>query len=1109
MDETTGAPTNDFGAWLTSIGLERYWKQFAESAVDFDVLADLSENDLKELGVSLGDRKRLLRAVTALSDLPSTGFDGTSTAQASMPHEEGERRQVAVLFADLAGYTKLTQTVDAEEVHAALEEFFQRVDGIVVAHGGHVDKHIGDCVMAVFGAPVSYGNDAERAVCAALAINNAIPGSAAPIGHELRVHIGIASGQVLASSTGSTGHREYTVTGDAVNLASRLTNAASPGEVLISEDVHRAVSERFEVQELAAFSAKGFDGQKRRWRVQGFRSGRRRPRPLVGRTMELQQCRSALATCRETGRGSAIYLRGEAGIGKTRLIEEVESLASMEGFTCHRGLVLDFGEGLGGDAIRTLVRDILGISWSAGQEATRTAASLALEQELVSPDSAPFLNDLLDLPQPPDLLALYDAMDNSGRNRGKRRTLARLIERVSGQRPRVLLIEDVHWADPLVLGHLAELTRAVAASPTVMIMTSRLEGDPLDKAWRAQIASAGLTTIDLAPLPEKDARAMAARHISADADLVDRCIERAAGNPLFLEQLLHYAGESDEAGVPASVQSLTQSRLDRLPADDRTGLQAASVLGQRFSGEALRQLLASPEYAPERLVARGLLRPQGEEFLFAHALIRDAVYDGLLKSRRRELHRSAAEWFGNVGDLVLKAEHLDRAESEHASQAYLAAARAQAEEYRYERALQLVQKGTNRAPDDRQLRFALAQLKGDLLRELGSTEASIDAFKEALALAEQPRQTCRAWIGLIAGMRVSDAIDDALELLDLAQQVAEDNALDRELSEIHYYRGSLYFPSGDIEGCIEQHGFALDYAKRAESVQQQALALSGLGDGYYAKGRMRTAYDYFQRCLALCDEHGLGRVEAANRFMIATVRIYMNELDGALQDALASAELAQGVGHHRAEIVSRLTAGWILIDQRDLDGAREQVDRGLELARAVGAKRFEPFLAESSARILMAQGDRKAAADLLEVALEETRALGALTFIGPWLLGSLACATDDVRVRHDALTEGAALLAAQCVGHNYYHFYRNAIEASLAAADWDGAESYAASLEAYAAAEPVPWSDFFVARGRALAAYGRGKRDRQLMDAIEQLRTEAKQVGFKIAFDSIAPETTK
>jgi hypothetical protein len=175
----------------------------------------------------------------------------------------------------------------------------------------------------------------------------------------------------------------------------------------------------------------------------------------------------------------------------------------------------------------------------------------------------------------------------------------------------------------------------------------------------------------------------------------------------------------------------------------------------------------------------------------------------------------------------------------------------------------------------------------------------------------------------------------------------------------------------------------------------------------------------------------------------------------------------------------------------------------------VGAKRFEPFLAESSARILMAQGDRKAAADLLEVALEETRALGALTFIGPWLLGSLACATDDVRVRHDALTEGAALLAAQCVGHNYYHFYRNAIEASLAAADWDGAESYAASLEAYAAAEPVPWSDFFVARGRALAAYGRGKRDRQLMDAIEQLRTEAKQVGFKIAFDSIAPETTK
>jgi predicted ATPase len=199
-------------------------------------------------------------------------------------------------------------------------------------------------------------------------------------------------------------------------------------------------------------------------------------------------------------------------------------------------------------------------------------------------------------------------------------------------------------------------------------------------------------TIDLGPLRREEALALTGAIFTTVDQIAEQCIERAGGNPLFLEQLLRHAEESAEVGVPGSVQNLVQARLDRLERGDKVAAQAASVLGQRFGKDALAHLLDRPGYAPDRLVAHFLVRPQGEEFLFAHALIRDAVYDLLLKSRRRELHRRAAEWF--LGrDLVLHAEHLERAEDPDAPRAYLAAARSQAAEYRYETARHLVERG--------------------------------------------------------------------------------------------------------------------------------------------------------------------------------------------------------------------------------------------------------------------------------------------------------------------------------------------------------------------------------------------------------------------------------
>ena len=373
-------------------------------------------------------------------------------------------------------------------MHALLDAFFGGVDRLVAEHGGHVDKHIGDCVMAVFGAPVAHGNDAERAVRAALAIRDAMPELSARSAGTLAVHVGVAGGQVVASGTGSAAHREYTVTGDTVNLASRLTDAAAAGEILISHGVRAELGGRLEVRGRRPARGQGLG--RRRCRPGGCSArARRRPEQQPARRPrgELTPASGARGRRRcETGRGQAVLLRGEAGIGKTRLVEEVQRAAREPGFACHTAWVLDFGAGTGRDAIRSA--GARPARAGRGDEASRCrrGGRRASSPTAWSPtEDGVFLNDLLDLPQPTALRALYEAMDNARRNRGKRALLARLVERASRSQPRLLVVEDVHWADrdharpPGAAGG-----RRVASARACCCMTSRLDGDPIDTAWR-------------------------------------------------------------------------------------------------------------------------------------------------------------------------------------------------------------------------------------------------------------------------------------------------------------------------------------------------------------------------------------------------------------------------------------------------------------------------------------------------------------------------------------------------------------------------------------------------------------------------------------------------
>ena len=1085
----------DVRAWLRTLGLESYEEAFRANAIDADVLCDLTEADLERLGVLLGHRKKMLNAIVGLRAAREQSAQAASGLGPALANAEGERRQVTVLFADLAGYTALSNELDAEDVHRLLGRFFSCIDRIIATHGGHVDKHIGDSVMAVFGAPIAHGNDAERAIRSALAIRAAMPSLASDQARALQTHIGIASGEVVASTTGSDAHREYTVTGETVNLAARLTSEARAGEILISELVRRALEPNLDCTDAGSLPVKGFAAPVKAYRLNGFRQEAKSDlAAMVGRTKELQQFKAALAACRETKQGGTIYIRGEAGIGKTRLARACESEAKAAGFACNVISVLDFGSGI--DAVRILVRSILGIDLEATAEIREAAVPRAVANGLVRQDDVVFLNDLLDVAQPTELRGLYDAMDNAARHQGKRRLVIALVRSLSLRQPRLLAVEDVHWADSSTRDYLATLAGAIGECPTILLMTSRPEKDLIDARWRGDADGASLITIDLAPLRREDAMALASAAAVTDQSLAERLVDRAGGNPLFLEQLLRHSQEDAQTSVPGTVQALVQARVDLLDPLNRRALQAASILGQSFPLAALRHLLADPDFDCTDLVSYAVLRHAGDSCRFAHALIRDAVYASLLRGRRQELHGLAAEWYA-TRDISLRAEHLDRAEDPRAPAAYAEATQAQSNLLRYERALELAERG-HRLATSAEDRVRLGLLRAGILRELGRVQEAMQGFREIALAAGDSLAQCRAWIGVASCVRLLGGNEEGVTALKLAEPLAQQHQAFPELSDIHYYFGSLLFATGDIDSCLRHHQQGHEFARKAGHAEDEARALSGLGDALYGRGHMRLAIDHFRRCRALCQEGGFGRIEVGSTHMLGAIRRYLFEWEEAMRNLRDSVAMAKRVGNFRTQMVALNVLGEVLVDEARPGEARLALMEALQLAERFDNDRYRAYVLCELGRAQYYAGDEAQAT--LEQALGFSRRVG-MRFIGPRVLAALALVSEPHRAA--ALAEGESIVKSGCLAHNALWFYRDAIEANLRARDLIAVRACAAALTELTREDPLPWSEFFIERGRALADFHAGERGRILFDKLRGLRAKAKRGGLNASIAEI------
>ena len=1066
--------------FLESISLSQYADIFEENDIDPEILAELRENDLVEMGIqSLGHRKRILKAILSLSaegvaetpqqsppPAPPAGSPRMVEPLATPGTEQKERRQVTVLFADLTGYTRLTRELPVEDLHAILGEFYDRFGEIVKRVGGTVDRHIGDCVMAVFGAPVSYGNDVERALRATLAMHDAMKDMTRRHGRPLSVHIGVAAGLVLFSNRGQGARsQDFTLTGDSVNLASRLASKAEGGQTLVSQEIHHIVGDSIRSEKVEDIEAKGFDARVEAWRFIDFVHHNTRAN-FVGREAELAMANRALDGCLNGGSGKVLVVRGDAGIGKTAFLDKVTATATARGFQAFKTLLLDFGLGDTGSAISTIAAQLSGLDPGATESAILQAAAEWQNAGVLDDRGRDFFLNIMGVRSDAGGLAFLDAMGAAARAAGRQATIGRMLVASARKAPLVCIIEDLHWANAETLSLIAHLAIRTTEAPILLMLTTRLEGDPVTPAWRETAAPAEIETIALSPLNPREARALIDLNHSQKRHLIEECLQKAEGNPLFLDQLLRHASDMAGEVVPGSIQSLMQSRMDRLSVDDRKILCAASVIGQRFSLEAVMMLAGIEVYDERPLVKASMIRPVSGGFLFSHALIRDAVYQTMLRDEAQALHARAAHWFKGH-DILLEAEHLEKAKSPHAAAACLAAARHAAAEFRQELALDLANRGLALDPSA-DTRIDLLLLRGDVARDLGQGEASLEAFRTALAESVSVGHRLAARIGMISTMRILDQMEDAERIIAEAEQTDPTPALLPHLSKLHYLKGSLAFPKGDFKGCLAAHSTARDLAKRAAEPELEARALSGLGDAYYAQGRMFRAYEVVEDCLALCEMHHLTAVEAANRFMRGTVRIYMNQTEAALDDALKSAELARSIGQFRPEIVSRLVAGWVMQSMDRSAEARTQIELGLEAADHLGAKRFEPFLQETLVRAALAEGDAEGARHLASRMLETARQLKLMNFIGPWLLATAALASP--RDQQTALlAEGEALLAQGCVGHNYFRFNVYAGMSAGNAGDVAGLRRYCDALDAYTRDEPTPWSDFYVATGRAIA----------------------------------------
>jgi class 3 adenylate cyclase/tetratricopeptide (TPR) repeat protein len=886
-----------------------------------------------------------------------------------------ERKIVTALFTDIVGSTATAEQLDPEDVRARLAPYYAQVRKELVRYGGSVEKFIGDAVVALFGAPVAHEDDAERAVRAALAVREAVAAlNQQDEWLDLHLRTAVHTGEAIVVLGGAAGEGEGMAAGDVMNTAARIQGGAPVDGIVVGEATYRATRHLFEYDEAPPVQAKGKSEAVPIWEVVAEKGAEQRPRtalPLVGRAGELDQLLGYWQAAVSQRRPHLVTVLGAPGIGKSRLLVALCERAEDDG-AVHWGRCLPYGEGMTYWPIREILRAAAGIRHDDSSDTVSGKLGLLLESlPTDAPDElrtvAAAVANVLEVATTPR--GTYSAVEISQAE--LHWGLRRLFQLLAVSRPLLLVFEDLHWAEPTLLELLRGIVDTVGEAPLLLLGSARPELEEDQRAFLT--ASDHRSVVRLGALDEVESRELVRELIGPSAaagGAAEKLLEHAAGNPLFLEEMVRMLAEAGAATdfealpIPDSLQALIGSRLDALTVGEKRVAQQASVIGAVFWRGAVAHLDGAGPELDDRLEAlerRDFVRAHSEssvvgdrEYAFKHILIRDVAYERLPKGKRAELHIRFSEWLSALtgGDdyVEILAYHLEqacrlarsvaRSPVEPPVTAAVAALRRSAEKAErregmreadrfYVRALELVPDNLEATSELRLRRASVTAALGDLVRASRELE---EVAEEAGRLGRRDlRGTALVTLANVETRQGRGA--EARRSVDAAYEIA--TALGDRLLEVRSMFQSGYVRAwfdGVVEPGLEdlRRGLAI-----ADDLGDLVLRVEGhmrMGTVLFNAGEVVPAGEHLARCAELASELGSHRDEARAVSMLAFTKYYLGEREDAERLAMQALDWLERTGDSYFQLQNLRGLAVFALARRDPEAAERWLRQALPLA---------------------------------------------------------------------------------------------------------------------------------------------------------------------------------
>ncbi len=922
------------------------------------------------------------------------------TAEEPAPH--GARKTVTVVFCDVAGSTPLAELLDPESVREVMTRFFRAMRGALERHGGTVEKFIGDAVMAVFGVPLLHEDDAIRAVRAAQAMRDELAALnvdlQARFGVQVQTRIGVNTGEVVV---GDAAAGQALVVGDAVNVAARLEQVAGIGDILLGPATYALIRDNVVVETTEPLALKGKTGSIVAHRLVSIgpgpdQVGSRPDPPLVGRDRELEILRSAFDLAVVERSSVLVTVLGPAGIGKSRLAREFAGRVGSDAILL-RGRCLPYGDGITFWPIADVVKQASGITDADDRSDAHSRIEAAMNG---APDGALVVERVAGVTGFGSTVA------------GLQETfwaIRQFLEWTGRDRPLLVILDDLQWAEPTLLDLVEYLGGWSRGVPMMLLCLARPDLMDVRPTWASEIATASVLSLD--PLDAQESQQLVSELLggsSLEEEAFGRIAEPAAGNPLFLEEMLRmldddglllrqgdrWVATSDlgDVRVPDSIHALLGARLDRLSSEERTVIRSASVVGKVFWWGAVAELAPEPVRshvgsALQTLVRKDLIQPEpstfaGEDaFRFHHILIQETAYRGTPKQVRADLHESFAVWLeGTAGDRFVELEevigyHLEQA-YRYRSELSSLTEREQALATRaglrlappgiraFERrdipaATDLLGRATAllpRAHPDR--RVALIAL-GEALEEAGDLGPALGAFDEAEVSAKEADDPVSAANAAILRLFLSEMTDPraSVEPLGEAERLIatlEAAGDDRGLARAWVLIGNLHWNHARYGEADDALARSIEHARRAGATREESDALGRYtGTGTYGPA---PAEEIERRCRELLERSDGTGYEAPALRALAWVRAMQGRFDDARELVQASRAIFEDLGLRlRSTFVSE-TAGEIEMLAGDAVAAEREFRSGFDAAVDMGEQGFQATIAAALAHALIEQG---------------------------------------------------------------------------------------------------------------------------------------------------------